>query len=234
MLAAHLLEVRHSTKIDHRLFSFFSLSSERYDRPFADQTYPFTPGVCAMNLSTCDFSLHLLLRLFLLVPVFSLSFSCVSQNQMPASQEIIQDSSKASGTDSDKARALNLIMAETRKNGGVTFDVKSLRKVEVGESAYAVSLQGGVILAADASDAEFETALQKMLESYTDDFWRRGYLLGTWMDHQAKQLTIDRTVLFHFHGDDRAEALAQALALGKNEKQKAIFDLSQGETIAVH
>ena len=175
-------------------------------------------------------------RLAFLLPLAP--FSCVTNPAPPkvqsqASEKQVDRLAGDRWESLEKERALDLIIEETRREGGMTYDVKHLKKVDVGESAFAVSLRGGEVLDAKVSAQEFDAALQKMLQSHADDCWERGYLLGTWIDRKAGTIAIDRTVLFRFGEEDRAKALNQALALGKKEQQKAIFDLSTGESIFI-
>lgn len=161
----------------------------------------------------------------------SLLFACVTPPS--GSSSSVEEVRANSIDDLKKERAFDLIIEETRREGGVTYDVSHLKIVSMGENAYAVSLKGGELLPADASPEEIEGSLQKILLEHPDDFWKKGYALGTWIDQERGKLAIDRTVLITFSDEDREKALQKALSLAKEEGQKAIFDLSLGETIAV-
>ncbi len=129
--------------------------------------------------------------------------------------------------------AFAYIAEETRSKGGITYDLKAKRKVEIGAKAYAVSLKGGKILPASASESRIASAAEELVLNHLDDFFLRGHMLGTWIDETSNQLHIDRTLLLYYSPATRDETFRSCVDVAKREEQKSVFDMATGQVIPV-
>lgn len=128
-------------------------------------------------------------------------------------------------------KAYSYIAKETKAHGGITYDVKQNKKVPLGEKAYAVSLAGGRVLPASASESDIAAEAEALVLEYADEFFLRGYRLGTWLDEQSQQIFIDRTLLLYYSPATRDETLRSCLDVARREGQKAVFDMATGQSI---
>lgn len=127
--------------------------------------------------------------------------------------------------------AFSYIAQETKKHGGVTYDVKNNKKVPLGEKAYAVSLKDGRVISARASKREIAREAEELVLDFADEFFLRGYMLGTWTDEESGELFIDRTLLLYYSPATRDETLRSCIEVARREGQKTVFDMATGQTI---
>lgn len=118
------------------------------------------------------------------------------------------------------------IRSATNQKGGVTIRTMSGERPEKG-FAVAIPGLGKKIEKAEVSRGEIGLYLRENWDKLTPE----GFFLGTWKDSENGTVWLDTVKVID--GDDYAKAFDEAVTFGKGHGELAIYDLLNGEEIAL-